>query len=328
MPIDGMVGLWRWPILRSYGLALRIFGIESLDQTKKFFSVDLLANPLGKGCAVVRQSIDLALLAALIAGPIAMLPGPGSGQVKLEAACPKGAFCDSFEDAAIGGMPGGIWTVERRGDPVIRVDDKEAYLGRQSVKIRALGRETAFLSLKGAPLFPLVDNILYGRSMMKLESAPNRRVHWTIIEGKGMSKEGDEIIEYRYGGAKPIDKDGVFIGSRLMANYETPQGAKTDCWHAAKNRTVMPTGRWVCLAFAFDGQQNSMKLWLDGKLLDDLSVTGVGQGCMHAADDYRWQAPMFDQINLGWETYKDDEARTLWIDDVAISDRPLSCPDQ
>ncbi len=275
-----------------------------------------------------RSSIPPYLAMAVSAYLFALTTGAVTRPTMAAMACPEGAFCDSFEKSAVGASPDGAWSVERRGEPSIRIDNGDAYRGRQSVKIEAVGKETAFLSLRGAPVFPMADNIIYGRSMMKLESAPTERVHWTMIEGKGISRDGSQVIEYRYGGAKPIEEDGIFKGSRLMANYETPKGQKTDCWHSAKKRTVMPTGRWVCLVFAFDGRENSMTLGIDGELLDDLSVSGVGQGCMHAPDDYRWEAPIFDQINLGWETYKEDVQRTLWIDDVAISDRPLSCPEK
>ena len=277
---------------------------------------------------MVGRRIYLAIATTAAAWSTGVAPGLNIGLARAEGDCPASTFCDSFEDASVGSSPGNGWTVERRGEPVIRVDGDQAYLGRQSVKITASGRETAFLSLKGPPFFPLADNVMYGRLMMKLDAAPKKRVHWTIIEGRGTSPDGGHVIEYRYGGSKPIEKDGVYTGSRLMANYETPEGPKTDCWHTAKDQTVMPTGRWACLAWMFDGRQHAMKFWLDGALLQDLTVEGVGQGCMHAPDDYPWQAPLFDQINLGWESYKEDEMRTLWIDDVAISDRPLTCPNK
>jgi hypothetical protein len=266
-----------------------------------------------------------AAMAATLAGGAAGLTSASAGAAD---ECPLDAFCDSFEDAAPGGPPGGDWTAERRGEPLIQVDRGEAYRGRQSVRITAAGRETAFISLEGSPLFPLAGNVMYGRVMMKLSSTPEKRVHWTIIEGKGASADGGHAVEYRYGGARPIERDGVYQGSRLMANYETPGGPRTDCWHAAANSTVMPTGRWVCLAWMFDGPNSGMKLWLDGRLQDDLTVAGSGQGCMGAPAGHAWQAPIFDRINLGWETYKEDEPRTLWIDDVAIGRRPLACPVQ
>ena len=240
--------------------------------------------------------------------------------------CPNQAYCDGFEDDVAGQEPKAPWIFERRGAPTIEVSAEEAFEGRHAVKIEAIGRETAFLSLEGAPFFPMAGNRLFGRAMVKLESTPEKRVHWTILEGKGRSIDGSRIVEYRYGGAKPIEEHGQIQGSRLMANYETPEGAKTDCWHNARKTTLMPTGRWVCLAFAFDGAENRMQLSIDGEALDDLMVTGVGQGCMHAEDDLAWEAPIFDRLNLGWETYKDDDRRTLWIDQVAIGDQPLSCP--
>ena len=183
------------------------------------------------------------------------------------------------------------------------------------------------MSLEGPPLLPTGDNEIFGRAMIKLEATPEKRVHWTLVEGKGRTPDGRRVVEYRYGGSKPIEEDGKLLGSRLMANYETPEGAKTDCWHVSRKKTVMPTGRWICLAFAFDGKENRMELSIDGERLEDLTVEGVGQGCMHADDDLVWEAPIFDRINLGWETYKDDDRRTLWIDQVAIGDRPIGCPE-
>jgi hypothetical protein len=171
---------------------------------------------------------------ALALASICLLQTMASDPAGAETVCPKRAFCDDFEDDRAGAPPGGPWTREIVGEPTIAVDRGEAFSGEQSVRIEAKGKETAFIALKGPPLFPMDGNALHGRGMIKLESAPDKRVHWTIIEGKGRSPEDGHVVEYRYGGAKPIEKDGVFQGSRLMANYETPDGPKTDCWRAAR----------------------------------------------------------------------------------------------
>ncbi|MEZ5931878.1 MAG: hypothetical protein R3F54_08010 [Alphaproteobacteria bacterium] len=249
-----------------------------------------------------------------------------------DAGCADGVFCDGFEDGQAGQPPGGDWIVDTRGSPEIEVDDHRAYGGGKSIRFTAVGKEKAYIALKGAPIFPLADNVLYGRAMMYLEAAPETKVHWTVIEATGMAPDGSHQIEYRYGGQMPIEKGGIFVGNRMMASYETPKrdglttNRKSDCWQQADDRTVMPTGRWVCLAWAFDGRNNGMKLWQDGVALDDLTVDGAGQGCLYQHDDYPWQAPIFDRINLGWESYQQDGERSLWIDDVAIGDRPLACP--
>jgi hypothetical protein len=140
---------------------------------------------------------------------------------------------------------------------------------------------------------------------------------------------------YRYGGQLPITaSDGTtFAGSQLMANYETPDsypigsgsGPASDCWHHA-NRTVVPVGKWTCVEWKFDGAQNQMTLSLDGVALPDLTVTGTGDGCVNQAAGFTWAAPTFDRLDLGWESYQADDARTFWIDDVVVSASPIGCP--
>jgi hypothetical protein len=285
------------------------------------------------------RGVFLLSLAAMIGAGLIAACGPVSGPpastdragaVVSGADC-AAAFCDDFEDDQAGAPPGDGWLVEQKGAPRIEVDDSRAFSGEKSVRITAAGRETAFIARAGGPLFPLAGNVLYGRAMMFLDAAPEDKVHWTLIEGSGIAKDGSHRIKYRYGGQFPITDEAGFRGNRLMANYETNAlpgsgvEAKSDCWHHARDQTVMPTGRWVCLAFELDGRSDGMKLWQDGALLDDLTVDGAGQGCVHQDKTYRWQAPVFDRIDLGWESYQEDETRSLWIDDVALGDRPLSC---
>ena len=39
-----------------------------------------------------------------------------------------------------------------------------------------------------------------------------------------------------------------------------------------------------------------------------------------------WVAPTFTRLDVGWESYQADEARSIWIDDVVISSTEVSCP--
>ena len=57
-----------------------------------------------------------------------------------------------------------------------------------------------------------------------------------------------------------------------------------------------------------------------------MTVTGSGQGCVNQPPNYPWTAPTFDRLDLGWESYQADDARTLWIDDVVVSTTPIGCP--
>jgi len=119
---------------------------------------------------------------------------------------------------------------------------------------------------------------------------------------------------YRYGGMN----DG-----ELLANYET-QGVGTDCWRGSDS--VMPQGQWTCLEWHFDGNTDTMELYVDGQIIDDVTVVEMGDGCIaHDTGDY-WYAPIFDTMRLGWEHYQATSAREMWIDDVALDDERIGCP--
>jgi len=246
-------------------------------------------------------------------------------------ACASGNVCDDFESYAPGAAPAGNWTTDLdHGEAV--VDSTRAYSGAHSVRITSGGHHTAFISLQGAPLFPVAHNNLFGRMMVYLEAAPQANVHWTLIEAQGRLADTGDVAELRYGGQHPIRSNGVFVGSQLMANYETPgwystgHGPKSDCWHHADESVVMPEGRWVCVSWRFDGAHDRMRFALDGKPVSSLDVDGVGQGCVHQPASYPWRTPVFNRLNLGWASYQDDSQRRVWIDDVAVGATPQACP--
>ena len=110
-----------------------------------------------------------------------------------------------------------------------------------------------------------------------------------------------------------------------MANYETTN-ISTDCWqHSA---TTMPTRRWACVEWHFDGAQNEMEMWLDGRALEDIHVIGSGEGCLGNDLDGQWLAPpAFQSLYLGWERYQQaGNDRNLWVDDVVVSTERIGCP--
>jgi hypothetical protein len=47
---------------------------------------------------------------------------------------------------------------------------------------------------------------------------------------------------------------------------------------------------------------------------------------VNQAASYAWTAPTFDHLDVGWESYQNDEARTLYIDDLIVSKSPIGCP--
>jgi hypothetical protein len=218
----------------------------------------------------------------------------------------------------------------------VAIDTGQFHSGSKSVKFTTqagTASKTAFLRLASSAtktIFPAPGNMFYGRMMFRLESAPTASVHWTIIEGSGLIAGQGYHALYRYGGQLPVMQGTAFVGSQLMANYETPDsysgtGPSSDCWFHS-NKVVVPVATWSCVEWQFDGPNNTMRLWLDGAAVSSLTVTGVGQGCVNQPATYPWTAPTFDRLDLGWESYQQDDARTFYVDDVVISTTKIGCP--
>jgi hypothetical protein len=248
-------------------------------------------------------------------------------------ACATALFCDDFEKYTVGAAPNGNWTRQVSSGSTAAVDNTKSSSGSQSVKFVAAagsGSKTAYIRLAGSSIFPVSPNVVYGRMMFYLDAAPTGDVHWTFLEGSGLIAGQSYHALYRYGGQHPVMSGSTFVGSQLMANYETPDsyggnGPSSDCWKHA-SAVVVPAAKWSCVEWQFDGPNNGMRFWLDGAPVDSLTVTGAGSGCVNQSASYVWTAPTFDRIDLGWESYQQDTARTIWIDDVVVSKTKVGCP--
>jgi len=252
--------------------------------------------------------------------------------------CRSALFCDDFEAFAAGTAPAGAWTASQNNGSV-SVDVARAFRGTQSVKATTLSTaesgstyKAAFIGLTQAPVVPVPNEAVYGRMMFYLESAPTTNVHWTIVDATGNIPGQNYPATYRYGGQLPVADASGTVGSQLMANYDTtgfyqtpPLGPQTDCYQHADGK-VVPVGTWACAEWYFNGPDAQMRFWLDGAELTDLAIDETGEGCVAQDATYRWEAPTFSRLDVGWESYQEDEARSIWIDDVVISSAPIGCP--
>jgi polysaccharide lyase-like protein len=247
--------------------------------------------------------------------------------------CATALFCDDFEKYTTAQTPGAPWSRQTSAGSTAVIDTAQFHSGTKSVKFVAAagtGSKTAYLRLMSTSVLPVMPNMFYGRMMFRLEAAPTGDVHWTFLEGSGLIAGQNYHALYRYGGQHPVMNGSTFVGSQMMANYETPDsyggtGPSSDCWKHS-NKVVVPVGKWSCAEWQFDGATNTMRFWLDGAAVDTLTVTGTGEGCVNQPNNYVWTAPTFDRMDLGWESYQQDDARTIWIDDVVLSKTKVGCP--
>lgn len=257
--------------------------------------------------------------------------------------CAAAKFCDDFEAATVAAPPAAPWTVIQTNGSVA-VDTTRAFRGTKSVKATTLSTAASGQTYKraliglaaGSPAIPPTNNAFYGRMMFYLESAPQTSLHWTFVDATGQIPNAGYSSTYRYGGQRPIMDGTTFKGSELMANYDTGQfystpsvGPNTDCYKHADSK-VAPVGKWSCAEWYFDGTNAQMKFWLDGEEITAIDIDKTGEGCSGAdAKDvpgYVWAGPAIAQIDMGWESYASDDERTIWLDDVVISDTKVGCP--
>jgi hypothetical protein len=249
--------------------------------------------------------------------------GTGGGA----SACASALYCDDFDAYTAANNPGRNWktSIQYGGNSngMVSVDSAHAYSGDNSVHFKTPGNtdfEHAFITLEGAPYFPVKDNVFYGRMMVYVTQLPASTVHWTLIQGQGTMVPGfPNLTEavYRYG--------GQINGDQLMANYDT-KPMSSDC--AQRSTTKMPKSRWTCVEWRFDGKLKELDFWMDGTQNQALSVrqkandTGV---CQNKAWSGTWEPPTFNQIGIGFQHYQKG-AGEVWIDDFAISTERVGCP--
>ncbi len=245
--------------------------------------------------------------------------------------CEGAIVCDDFENDTVGAAPGAPWQVALTAGTVT-VDSTRAASGTKAIKVVApiaTGYRSAMLRLAGAGL-PTPTNVVYGRMMFWLDSAPSASVHWTFIDGSGLVPGANYHSVYRYGGQLPIPTGDGGTGSQLMASYDTVDsytgvGPSSDCWRHSHARAV-PVGEWTCAEWEFDGPNNTLRFWLNGNPAPDLTVASTGDGCISQPATYVWAAPSIHQVDVGWESYQADAARTIWLDDIAIGSVRIGCP--
>lgn len=224
----------------------------------------------------------------------------------------KVLFSDDFESYETGSVPSSPWT--KSGEGKVAVDSTKSFSGKKSVHFISgeayLNR--AILTFASKDVFPLKKNRYYGRMKMYVEEASPDGVHWTMVESSGKVPGKDLVAEVRYGGQH---------NKRLMANYETV-GASTDCWQHSSVK--IPEKRWFRIDWMFDGQGRIMKLWIDGKQVDEITVKGRGEGCLGNDLNGEWIFPIFENVQIGWVDYQPNGGdRSVWIDDFAISETPF-----
>jgi hypothetical protein len=254
----------------------------------------------------------------LLVIPLLLASGAPASNTKT----PKTLLSDDFESYEAGQPPEPAWKTSVGGGTVA-VDTARAYSGKKSVHFttEAGGKgRRALIGKDGPPLFPMAGNAFFGRAMVWVSDIPPPAVHWTNVKATGLVPGTDLTAQYNYGG----------MHEKLLGNYATTNaaGLQADCWKSSKS--PLPTKRWVCLEWHYEGPRDRMRFWVDGAAVDDLTISdGKGDGCVRGKEgpDGLWHAPTFAGVRLGWEHYQTSPiAIEMWLDDAAIGAERIGCP--
>lgn len=243
-----------------------------------------------------------------------------AGQGPMKNGCGSELVCDDFESYAPGKAPSGSWSAE--GGDAVQVDTGKAFSGAQSVHFK-IPADPARMMMTRNNMPPIPGNNMFGRVMLYLTTTPvvpnQQWVHFNLIRADGALPDGSRG-HYAWGA----------IYGKVFENYDPH-----DCYKISNTR--FPDKRWACFQWQFDGskvsgsganevRKNQIRIWLDGTLLNDASVDGIGDGCPDKTHT-PWVAGTFDALNVGWEHYqKAAEDNDLWLDDLAVDDHPIACP--
>jgi len=209
--------------------------------------------------------------------------------------CGAGSFllCESFEN----GLDATVWTPLIDGEGTAVVDGLHAFRGTKALHINVVnkGQKAAISESK---TFPVANNVLYARLFVWFDTFTTT-AHFTMVEAP-QTAAGAWI---RFGG------QGGHFG------VGTDHGASGD-W-LQQDTTPVPTKQWTCLELAFRGDTNEFHVWQD-----DVERTTLNVG---ATKHPGFAMPPFTSLWFGWQTYSNQAPGELWIDEIAIDDKPIGC---
>jgi hypothetical protein len=208
--------------------------------------------------------------------------------------CAAGNFllCEDFEN----GIDATKWGVSRPGGSTLMVDTVRPARGGRSLHLKHTGLGGPNIIQR--KIFPIAGNSFYMRMFVWFVN-PVMGGHFSLAQGQG---SGSSDVA-RFGG----------ISQRLGVGSDGgPSGDWTDT-----DNVVLPSGKWLCLEWRYDGPQNMFQGWWD-----DVERTRLHTGVTrHAA----YRMPTFSSVWFGWVLYNVSQTMEMFIDEIAIDTKPIGC---
>ena len=259
--------------------------------------------------------------------------GGGAGPVD---PCGDALFCEKFDDyAGVGeindGQKFGPWRAALKAPgATMNLDGTHTTSGSSALHMSIDAGVTAggrLFADGDQPLFADLPTHVYGRMTMYID--PNgASVHWTFFGASGDAEPGSPEVGRRATYLfSSLPKSGVNTYSFVYGLSASSMDPYHDCYNQSQG--AMPTAQWQCVSFELDSVARKLRMTTDGTSTPTVSVDDHGQGCVGdvVPDDAPWYGPAIDQIYVGaWSFHDMDAPLEVWIDDLVVDTKPVTCP--
>lgn len=232
-------------------------------------------------------------------------------------------LCDDFESYTPGSSPKGPWAVylspSNAGQAV--VETTKSTSGTHSVRLSSTIEGIGYAAVQLRTPLHLPANAYYGKMKVWASGTPTPH-HWNLLQSWGYAPGTARIPSnerlYQYGGSVQIGTPMRPDGANMLSAYYL--SSTVDC--EQNSLATLPLRQWVCIEWQFDGPKNTMRFWIDGQPVNDLTVTDPRSGCGGT-----WPAPAFERLDLGWYNVSAENGVPfdMWIDDVAFDVNRVPC---
>ena len=231
------------------------------------------------------------------------------------------ALCDDFETAAVGGPPDpALWRViTSYADPQMNaansvvVDAVHAARGRQALHVHTTTTDPVYIQSRA---LPVANNTFWGRVLTWFDVDPGARTkgHWAAFVGVGKKSGAAQDTEVRIGGQFDILTINYF-GNDANQISSSKDGDYAD-------GVKLPLRSWTCFEFLYKGDTHELRLFIQGKEIDQLHVTDWGQFGHTPVPSW---SPNYDRLRIGYQSFNADTPVDVWYDAVAIDPNRIGC---
>jgi hypothetical protein len=246
--------------------------------------------------------------------------------------CGNALFCDKFEGyagvtAIANNQKMGPWHAALQTGATMGLDGTHKVSGANALHVHIDNAVTAggrLFSDGNQPIFATKPTHIYGRMMMYID--PNgTSIHWTFfgVDGDAQAPANGRNASYIM---SSLPKNNVNTYSFVYGLAAQGADGYHDC--SSQSSTQMPTAAWSCVAFEMDSVARKLRMYKDAAQAAILSVDDHGNGCVAPTPvTDPWYGPSVTQLFVGaWSFHPMNAPLDVWIDDVVVDTKPVTCP--